>query len=123
MLWLQEDTDLGSAAKPRGRAPRCIILAPTRELAQQVQREFAEAAPSLAVGVFYGGAWSAHCITRRRITAYFMWCYCTSAHARWHWAAVAVGANRWCQSDLVRDPSGTRQFQARLHLHGGQAPC
>lgn len=53
---LQEDTDLGSAAKPRGRAPRCITLAPTRELAQQVQREFAEAAPSLAVGVFYGGA-------------------------------------------------------------------
>lgn len=50
---LQEDNETGKA---RGRAPRCIILAPTRELAQQVQREFAEAAPTLSVGVFYGGA-------------------------------------------------------------------
>jgi ATP-dependent RNA helicase DDX21 len=56
LAYVQEDNDLGAAAKPRGRAPRCIILAPTRELAQQVQREFAEAAPSLAIGVFYGGA-------------------------------------------------------------------
>jgi hypothetical protein len=79
MVRLQEDTDLGSAAKPRGRAPRCIILAPTRELAQQVQREFAEAAPSLAVGVFYGGACSAYCITCRRSAACMMQCCCTSA--------------------------------------------
>lgn len=56
LFCLQEDQDAG--AKARGRAPRCIILAPTRELAQQVQREFAEAAPTLSVGVFYGGAQS-----------------------------------------------------------------
>lgn len=40
---------------PRGRAPRCIVLAPTRELAKQVEREFAASAPGLNVGCFYGG--------------------------------------------------------------------
>ncbi len=40
----------------RGRAPRCIVLTPTRELAQQIKREFEESAPSLNVGCFYGGA-------------------------------------------------------------------
>jgi superfamily II DNA/RNA helicase len=39
-----------------GRTPRCIVLAPTRELANQVEREFAASAPSLSVGCFYGGA-------------------------------------------------------------------
>eukprot|EP01023_Acetabularia_acetabulum_P015209 TRINITY_DN17375_c1_g1_i1.p2 TRINITY_DN17375_c1_g1~~TRINITY_DN17375_c1_g1_i1.p2 ORF type:complete len:779 (+),score=193.76 TRINITY_DN17375_c1_g1_i1:91-2337(+) len=39
----------------RGRAPRCAILAPTRELAKQVEKEFASAAPQLQLGVFYGG--------------------------------------------------------------------
>ena len=39
----------------RGRTPRCIILAPTRELAKQVEREFQESAPGLTVGCFYGG--------------------------------------------------------------------
>lgn len=39
-----------------GRAPRCLVLAPTRELAQQVQREFQTAAPTLSCGAFYGGA-------------------------------------------------------------------
>eukprot|EP01025_Chloroclados_australasicus_P026650 TRINITY_DN2646_c0_g1_i2.p1 TRINITY_DN2646_c0_g1~~TRINITY_DN2646_c0_g1_i2.p1 ORF type:complete len:470 (+),score=53.79 TRINITY_DN2646_c0_g1_i2:761-2170(+) len=39
----------------RGRPPRCIILAPTRELAKQVEKEFASAAPQLQLGVFYGG--------------------------------------------------------------------
>ncbi|EIE18444.1 DEAD-domain-containing protein [Coccomyxa subellipsoidea C-169] len=39
----------------RGRSPRCIILAPTRELAKQVEKEFQESAPGLNVGCFYGG--------------------------------------------------------------------
>ncbi|KAK9839323.1 hypothetical protein WJX81_008091 [Elliptochloris bilobata] len=39
-----------------GRTPRCIVLAPTRELANQVEREFAASAPTLSVGCFYGGA-------------------------------------------------------------------
>ena len=51
---LQEDETRGS--QQRGRLPRCIVLAPTRELAQQVEREFEGAAPTLTCGVFYGGA-------------------------------------------------------------------
>lgn len=39
----------------RGRPPRCLILAPTRELANQVAREFETACPSLSVKSFYGG--------------------------------------------------------------------
>ena len=50
---LQEDETLGR--NRRGRAPRCIVLAPTRELAQQVQREFQMAAPTLTCGAYYGG--------------------------------------------------------------------
>ncbi|KAG1674673.1 hypothetical protein FOA52_007197 [Chlamydomonas sp. UWO 241] len=45
-----------NGARPvRGRSPRCIVLAPTRELANQVAREFAWLAPSLKMGSFYGG--------------------------------------------------------------------
>ena len=51
----QEDNALEKGKRP-GRPPRCLVLVPTRELAQQVQREFAQAAPTLACGVFYGGA-------------------------------------------------------------------
>ena len=36
-------------------SPRCIILAPTRELAKQVEREFQDSAPKLRTGCFYGG--------------------------------------------------------------------
>ena len=39
----------------RGRTPRCIILAPTRELAKQVEREFQDSSPGLTVGCYYGG--------------------------------------------------------------------
>ena len=39
----------------RGRAPRALVLAPTRELAQQVEREVCGIAPSLDMGCFYGG--------------------------------------------------------------------
>ncbi len=52
--YLQEDQTRGG--QQRGRLPRCIVLAPTRELAQQVEREFNGAAPTLSCGVFYGGA-------------------------------------------------------------------
>ncbi|KIY95427.1 DEAD-box ATP-dependent RNA helicase 7 [Monoraphidium neglectum] len=38
-----------------GRAPRCIVLAPTRELANQVAKEFESACPNLVVRSFYGG--------------------------------------------------------------------
>ena len=51
---MQEDESRGGPQ--RGRLPRCIVLAPTRELAQQVEREFEGAAPTLTCGVFYGGA-------------------------------------------------------------------
>jgi ATP-dependent RNA helicase DDX21 len=40
---------------PMGRAPKCIVMAPTRELAKQVEREFAGSAPSLSLGCYYGG--------------------------------------------------------------------
>ena len=38
-----------------GRAPRCLVLAPTRELANQVAKEFESACPSLVVRSVYGG--------------------------------------------------------------------
>lgn len=40
----------------RGRRPKCIVLAPTRELAGQVHREVEASAPSLTVGCYYGGS-------------------------------------------------------------------
>eukprot|EP00877_Chromochloris_zofingiensis_P009452 jgi/Chrzof1/4760/Cz14g25080.t1 len=38
-----------------GRPPRCLILAPTRELANQVAKEFETACPNLVVKSVYGG--------------------------------------------------------------------
>ena len=53
-----------------GRTPRCIVLAPTRELANQVEREFAASAPTLGVGCFYGGACLQPCAcTERAVTS------------------------------------------------------
>ena len=49
---LQEDAESRPA---HGRPPRCIVLAPTRELAKQVEAEFKSAAPGLRLGCFYGG--------------------------------------------------------------------
>ncbi len=43
-------------SRERGRAPRAIILAPTRELAKQVAGEFEATAPNLRVVTVYGGA-------------------------------------------------------------------
>ena len=52
VAWVQENKE----GKPQfGRAPRCIVLAPTRELAKQVEREFQASGPGLSLGCFYGG--------------------------------------------------------------------
>ena len=40
----------------RDKRPRCIVLAPTRELAQQVEREIYSLAPSFETLTVYGGA-------------------------------------------------------------------
>jgi ATP-dependent RNA helicase DDX21 len=42
-------------ARRSGRAPRALVLAPTRELAKQVEREFMESAPMLSTICVYGG--------------------------------------------------------------------
>jgi hypothetical protein len=51
---LPEDKARGSRKAP-GRTPRCLILAPTRELAKQVASEFESVCPQLTVVSFYGG--------------------------------------------------------------------
>ena len=43
-------------SRERGRAPRAIVMAPTRELARQVAEEFAKSGPELTVTTVYGGA-------------------------------------------------------------------
>jgi ATP-dependent RNA helicase DDX21 len=48
------DEDSKSAPRP-GRSPRALVLAPTRELAKQVEREFCESAPMLSTVCVYGG--------------------------------------------------------------------
>ncbi|CAM9259489.1 unnamed protein product [Ascophyllum nodosum] len=44
------------AALKRGRAPRVLVMAPTRELAKQVASDFELTAPSLETTCIYGGA-------------------------------------------------------------------
>ncbi|KAG6591822.1 DEAD-box ATP-dependent RNA helicase 53, mitochondrial, partial [Cucurbita argyrosperma subsp. sororia] len=44
-----------NAKKGKGRNPLALVLAPTRELARQVEKEFEEAAPSLDMICVYGG--------------------------------------------------------------------
>ncbi|KAE8799087.1 DEAD-box RNA helicase [Hordeum vulgare] len=39
----------------RGRIPRALVLAPTRELAKQVENEIMESAPKLSIVCVYGG--------------------------------------------------------------------
>lgn len=39
----------------RPRSPGCLVLAPTRELAKQVEREFAATGPTLKTACVYGG--------------------------------------------------------------------
>ncbi|KAG0606117.1 hypothetical protein M758_9G115200 [Ceratodon purpureus] len=48
------DEDAKSAPRS-GRSPRALVLAPTRELAKQVEREFCESAPMLSTVCVYGG--------------------------------------------------------------------
>eukprot|EP00854_Cymbomonas_tetramitiformis_P015531 gene15531-18408_t len=56
---IQMDAEVDDESKfkspRRTRAPRCVILAPTRELAKQVEREFAATAPTLRLLCVYGG--------------------------------------------------------------------
>ncbi|GGJ18617.1 DEAD/DEAH box helicase [Deinococcus roseus] len=39
-----------------GRAPRALVLAPTRELAKQIAEEFNQSAPHLSITTIYGGS-------------------------------------------------------------------
>lgn len=48
----------------RARGPGCIVLAPTRELAKQVEREFAATGPTLKTACVYGGTAASCCMTR-----------------------------------------------------------
>nr|XP_004657939.1 nucleolar RNA helicase 2 [Jaculus jaculus] len=41
--------------RKRGRAPQVLVLAPTRELANQVSRDFSDITKKLSVACFYGG--------------------------------------------------------------------
>lgn len=43
-------------SRERGRAPRALVLAPTRELAKQVAEEFAKSGGDLVTATVYGGA-------------------------------------------------------------------
>ncbi|GER41923.1 DEAD-box ATP-dependent RNA helicase [Striga asiatica] len=49
------DQDQESGAIRRGRFPKVLVLAPTRELAKQVEKEFKESAPYLNTVCIYGG--------------------------------------------------------------------
>lgn len=46
----------GAAGAPRGRHPMALVLTPTRELAQQVERELSSVAPKARVACLFGGA-------------------------------------------------------------------
>ncbi|CAN1338252.1 DEAD-box ATP-dependent RNA helicase 53, mitochondrial [Linum perenne] len=45
-----------NAKRGRGRNPLALVMAPTRELAKQVEKEFRESAPTLDTACIYGGA-------------------------------------------------------------------
>ncbi|MEJ1288194.1 hypothetical protein NN561_019224 [Cricetulus griseus] len=45
----------GLQDKKRGRAPQVLVLAPTRELANQVSNDFSDITKKLSVACFYGG--------------------------------------------------------------------
>lgn len=53
---LKADAAPGSRGRGRGRTPRMLVMAPTRELALQVEREITATAPALACVCIYGGA-------------------------------------------------------------------
>ncbi|XP_027330085.1 DEAD-box ATP-dependent RNA helicase 53, mitochondrial-like isoform X2 [Abrus precatorius] len=54
LLWLRKASPSFSPFR-RGRDPLALVLAPTRELARQVEKEFYEAAPNLDTICVYGG--------------------------------------------------------------------
>lgn len=52
---LAEDNEENKQFRGRGKHPRALVLAPTRELAKQVEKEFKESAPFLSTICIYGG--------------------------------------------------------------------
>ncbi|KAJ7973179.1 DEAD-box ATP-dependent RNA helicase [Quillaja saponaria] len=52
---LSEDDEQSSPQRRSGRLPRVLVLAPTRELAKQVEKEIKESAPYLSTVCVYGG--------------------------------------------------------------------
>ncbi|KAL2632790.1 hypothetical protein R1flu_004269 [Riccia fluitans] len=52
---IMKENQENRTARRAGRSPRALVLAPTRELAKQVEREFMESAPSLTTICVYGG--------------------------------------------------------------------
>ncbi|XP_057833275.2 DEAD-box ATP-dependent RNA helicase 3, chloroplastic isoform X2 [Cryptomeria japonica] len=52
---LAEDNEENKQFRRRGKLPRALVLAPTRELANQVEKEFKESAPFLSTICIYGG--------------------------------------------------------------------
>ncbi|GAA6220084.1 nucleolar RNA helicase 2 [Lates japonicus] len=53
---LVEKLQRNSAELTRGRAPKVLVLAPTRELAIQVAKDFKDVSKRLAIACFYGGS-------------------------------------------------------------------
>lgn len=49
------ETNVSLSVCRRGRLPKVLVLAPTRELAKQVEKEFKESAPHLNTVCIYGG--------------------------------------------------------------------
>lgn len=52
---LTEDNEENRQFRRMGKLPRALVLAPTRELAKQVEKEFKESAPFLSTVCIYGG--------------------------------------------------------------------
>ncbi|KAH7542868.1 hypothetical protein FEM48_Zijuj02G0120900 [Ziziphus jujuba var. spinosa] len=52
---LTEDDEQRGSRRRSGRLPRVLVLAPTRELAKQVEKEIKESAPHLSTVCVYGG--------------------------------------------------------------------
>ncbi|CAH6789759.1 nucleolar RNA helicase 2 [Phodopus roborovskii] len=52
---LIEKLQAGLQDRKRGRAPQVLVLAPTRELANQVSKDFSDITKKLSVACFYGG--------------------------------------------------------------------
>ncbi|KAL3651463.1 hypothetical protein CASFOL_004465 [Castilleja foliolosa] len=50
-----DDAEQAGGSTRRGRLPKVLVLAPTRELAKQVEKEFKESAPYLNTVCIYGG--------------------------------------------------------------------